>query len=288
MTKSKKTGLAVGWVSIIVNLFLFIFKLWAGVVSGSVAMIADAWHTVSDSVTSAAVLVGFWVSGKSADEEHPFGHGRAENIAAIAISVIIGIIGFNFLIKSIGNILEFREANYGVFGLVVFASAAFLKEVMARVSKWAGNKINSNSLKADGCHHRIDAATSFLVVLGIFLSGRFWWIDGLMGIVISGAVIYASYELLKDSSDSILGRKLSPDIEKKIRKTVAEIAPEIKKVNHFHIHRYGDHSELTFHISLPGDMSLEDAHKIADKIEKEIRRKYKYEATIHAGPLSDH
>ena len=99
--KAKFYGYLEGWMSIIVNLILFIVKYWAGIVTGSVAIIADAWHSLSDSLTSVVVIVGVKISSKPADKEHPFGHGRAELISAIVISILLATVGLNFIIESI-------------------------------------------------------------------------------------------------------------------------------------------------------------------------------------------
>ena len=129
-----------GWLSIVVNTILFALKYWAGVTSGSVAVMADAWHTLSDSATSAVVLIGTKVSAKSADEEHPFGHGRAELIASIIIGVLLAIVGVNFFIEAVDKLMNHETATYGWFVVIVFTVSIFAKEGLAQFSIRAGNK----------------------------------------------------------------------------------------------------------------------------------------------------
>ena len=127
--KSQKLGYIEGWLSIIVNIFLFGLKYWAGVATGSIAIIADAWHTLTDSISSIIVLIGVKVSSKPADEKHPCGHGRAELIASLIIGVLLAIIAFSFIQQSIEK-LENREAVvFGTFAIVVTVISSLRREV---------------------------------------------------------------------------------------------------------------------------------------------------------------
>src|SRR5690554_4090506 len=118
MSDKKKYINREGWISIIANLLLFGFKYWAGIVTGSLALVADAWHTLSDSVSSIVVLIGGKVSRKPADEEHPFGHGRAEHIAAIIIGVLLAIIAFEFIVNAIGKFSKHEQTVFGTIAWV--------------------------------------------------------------------------------------------------------------------------------------------------------------------------
>jgi cation diffusion facilitator family transporter len=123
-------------------------------------MTADAWHTLSDTLTSVVVILGFWISSRLEDEEHPFGHGRAEVIATIIIATLLAVVGINFLKDSIQQLIVQRSASFSTVGLVVFAISVVIKEGLARFSIWAGKKTDSKSLIADGWHHRSDALAS--------------------------------------------------------------------------------------------------------------------------------
>jgi cation diffusion facilitator family transporter len=139
-----------GWLSIIGNIFLFGLKYWAGIVTGSLALVADAWHTLTDSVSSVIVLVGGKISNKPADDEHPFGHGRAEHIAAIIIGVLLAIVAFDFIMGAIEKFGTKEKTVFGTVAWVVTILSIFVKEGMAQYAFWAAKKADSSILKADG------------------------------------------------------------------------------------------------------------------------------------------
>ena len=285
--RKTKLGYLEGWISMIVNIILFGLKYWAGVVSGSVALIADAWHTLSDSLSSIVVLIGVKISGKPADEEHPFGHGRAELIASVIIAVFLAVIGFNFIKESILKLTSHEMANYGKVAIVVTIISILLKEGTAQFAFWAGKKAQAPSLKADGWHHRTDAISSIIILIGIFLGKHIWWIDGVLGLIVSLMIFYAAYEILKESANSLMGEKPSSDLIKKLRALSKEAAGYDVKVHHVHIHRYGEHKELTFHIALPDEIELKQAHKIIESIEEKVELRLGMDATIHPDPARE-
>jgi len=273
-----------GWLSIIVNTLLFILKYWAGIVTGSVAIIADAWHTLSDSVTSIIVIVGVKASNKPPDKDHPFGHGRAEIIGSIIIGVLLSVVAFDFTIESIDRLKGGEGTQFGTLALVVTILSILLKESMAQYAFWAARETNSKSLKADGWHHRSDALSSVVVLIGIFLSPYFWWMDGVMGIIIALLLFYGTYEILKDAISTLLGQDADEELIEEINKLAVQYYAGDLNTHHFHLHHYGNHQELTFHINLDGKMSLDESHEIASRIEKEIKEKLDITATIHMEP----
>lgn len=287
ISKEYKTsiGYLEGTISIIVNTLLFGLKYWVGIKTFSIAIIADAWHTLSDSLTSLVVIIGFKVSSKPADKKHPFGHGRAEIISSVIIGTMLAIVGFNFLIASIQRFIHHQSAVYGNLAIIVFVISVIVKEGLAQFSIRAGKKINSQSLIADGWHHRSDALVSFLVLVGIFMGGYFWWVDSIMGIIVSLVIFYTTYIILKESISTLIGEEPSKDFEAEIRKIVTNSAYHDVKLHHFHSHKYGDNKELTFHIRLPADMRLEDAHSITEELENKIREEMNIETTIHIEPI---
>jgi cation diffusion facilitator family transporter len=284
--KEEKLGFIEGWVSVVLNTLLFALKFWAGIVTSSVAMIADAWHTLSDTFTSVVVIVGFWVSGKPADKEHPFGHGRAEFIAAIIIGVLLGIVGVNFMVESVKRFINhIGVPTFKLFAIIVFGISIILKEALARFAFWAGKKIKSESVTADGWHHRSDAIASALIVVGALFGKYFWWIDSVLGVGVSFLILYAAYDIIKAASDKILGEAPDKEIREKIRHIINQNAPAVMNIHHIHIHRYGTHTELTVHICLPKDMSVYDSHSITKEIEDKLRKELKYETTVHVEPF---
>lgn len=282
--ENQKLGYIEGIASIIINTTLFVFKLWAGMMVGSVAMIADAWHTLSDTMTSLIVIVGFWISGKPEDKKHPFGHGRAEVIGAVIIGVLLALVGFNFLKDSFIRLLNRQTIHYNNLGIIIFTISIFAKEGIAQFSIWAGKKINSKALIADGWHHRSDAIASFLIVIGAFLGSYFWWIDGVLGLIVSGLILYAAYDIIKDGANVLMGESIEHELEEKIVNIVKTVAPEVKNLHHIHLHRYGHHAEVTFHLEFPESLTIREAHDTVDQIENELRDKLEIESTIHFEP----
>jgi len=276
-----------GWLSIIVNILLFGLKYWAGIVTGSIAIIADAWHTLTDSISSIIVLIGVKVSSKPADEKHPFGHGRAELIASLIIGVLLAIVAFSFIQQSIEKLKSREAVVYGTLAVVVMIISIVLKEALAQYAIWAGKKTGSSVLKADAWHHRSDAISSVIILVGIFLGKYFWWIDGVLGIIVALLIFYATYEIFRDSINPMLGKTPDESLLKEVNKICQASGATQKEAHHFHVHEYGDHTELTFHIYLSKDISLEEAHRIASKIEDSIREKLNIEATIHMEPLEN-
>ena len=286
LVDKSKIAVRAGWISILVNIVLFALKYWAGVSSGSVAIIADAWHTLSDSISSIIVIVAVWFSTRPADKDHPFGHGRAEMLAAIIIGVILAVVAFEFGMESIRRILNRDAADYGIVAIVVTAVSVLTKEGLARYALMAGKKSGSRSLKADAWHHRSDALSSVVILTGIFLNKYAWWIDGALGLLVALLILYTAYSILRDTFHSLLGEK--PD--KKLVDRIMEICRSNldTKVfpHHIHIHNYGHHSEMTLHIKLSKETSLGHAHDLASTIEDTIRKELNIQTTIHMEPLS--
>ncbi len=286
MERSKvNLGYLEGWISSALNILLFILKLWAGVAISSIAMIADAWHTLSDTLTSLVVIVGFTIAGKPKDKEHPFGHGRAEVIGALIIGIILGVVGVNFLKESAHNLLR-RSAtpSFTLFPILIFTASAVLKESLAQFAFWAGRRISSRALIGDGWHHRSDAIASLLIVAGALLGKKLWWIDGVMGLGVSLLILWAAFDVVRKSADDLMGREVTDELAKSIREICKKTSPEITGIHHLHVHGYGDHRELTLHVRLGGERTLVDTHAIASSIEKALRESLNLEATVHTEP----
>ena len=284
INRDRLSGYMVAWTSCIINVILFVFKYWIGIQVNSVAMKADAWHTLSDTLTSLIVILSFWISSRQPDKDHPFGHGRAELIGTVIIGTILAVVGFNFLKESIYRLKTHRAVVYSSISIIVFAMTIVIKEGLAWASILTGKKINSRALIIDGWHHRSDAITTTLVVLGALVGKYFWWIDGVIGLMVSIFILYTTYDILRGAFSALLGERSDPVIENKLMELISKIVPGVSKLHHLHIHKYGNHVELTFHIRLPASMKLRRAHNIASLIEKSISGDLQMEATIHIEP----
>ncbi len=270
-----------GWVSIFGNVLLFVIKYWAGITSQSVAIITDAWHTLSDSLSSIILLVGVKISSKPADKVHPFGHGRAELIAAVIIGVLLAMIAVNFIIEAINKLMDHNTVVYGILAVVVTVISIVAKELMAQYAFWAARKTGSKVLKADGWHHRSDAISSVIILIGIFLGQFFWWLDAFMGIIVAFMLIYATYEIMQEAVSALLGEAPSPELINKVKEIATHNCKRQIEPHQIRIHDYENHAEITFHIVLSGDLLLKEANAIASKIKKEIKQELDMEATIH-------
>jgi cation diffusion facilitator family transporter len=280
-------GYLEGIISIFINTLLFGLKYWVGMQTFSIAIIADAWHTLSDSLTSMVVIIGFKISSRPADKEHPFGHGQAEVVSSVIIGTMLAIVGFNFLIASIQRFSNQQSAVYSTLAIIVFVISVIVKEGLAQFSIRTGKKINASSLVADGWHHRSDALVSLMVLAGIFAGRYFWWVDSVMGIIVSLVIFYTTYLILKESINILIGKIPAEDFKKEIEKIVTDNISQDVFLHHLHCHKYGDSEELTFHIRLPAEMKLDEAHRITDKLENKIREKMEIETTIHIEPVID-
>jgi cation diffusion facilitator family transporter len=285
MPDSKKYINREGWLSIIGNIFLFGLKYWAGIVTGSLALIADAWHTLSDSVSSVIVLIGGKISHKPADEEHPFGHGRAEHIASIIIGVLLAIIAFDFVLGAVDKFISRDETTFGLFAWIATIVSILVKEAMAQYAFWAAKKAKSSILKADGWHHRTDAISSVIILTGIAVGNYFWWTDAVLSFIVALMIGWVSYKILSSEIKSLLGEKPSDELLFSIRETTQNEFKEPIHLHHIHIHNYGRHSELSCHIKLPSEMPLNEAHEVCSKVENIILEKFGFMSTVHAEPI---
>jgi cation diffusion facilitator family transporter len=282
-----KLGYLEGWISIVLNTLLFGIKYWAGQRIGSVSMVADAWHTLSDTLTSVVVIVGFWIMARPADDRHPFGHARAENIAAIIIGVLLAVVGVFFGWESVQRLLERKAVSFSLFAILVFLVSVLLKEGLAQFAFWAGKKAGSQAVVADGWHHRSDAIASALIVVGALLGRNVWWIDGALGIGVSLLIIWAAVGIVRSSSSILLGEAPNEELKTAVLAVVQKEYPLVDDVHHLHLHRYGQNMELTLHLRLPPAMSVGQSHEIGRRIEERLRTELELEPTVHIEPWGE-
>lgn len=276
-----------GWMSLVGNLLLFAVKFWAGVLSGSVAMIADAWHTLSDSFSSVIVLIGVKIAQKPPDHDHPFGHGRAESIASIVVGLLLIMVGINFVYQGGEKLFYYETASFGTLAIVVTALSMIVKEILAQISIRWGKRFKLQSLISDGWHHRSDAISSLVILVGIFLGPHIWWIDGVLGMAVGVLISYSGIVILRDTFNPLLGENPDADLHEKIKEIGAQVCKSDIHLHHLHIHNYGDHSEITFHIRLPGNISLTDTYALTSDFRRKLKTDLNLDATIYAEPLQE-
>jgi cation diffusion facilitator family transporter len=282
--RSPNLGMLEGWISVVLNTLLFGVKFWFGRASSSVSMVADAWHTLSDTLTSVVVIVGFFIMARPADREHPFGHARAEGISAIVIGVLLAVVGGSFLLDSVRRLISFKAATFSMAAIIVFAGSIVLKEALAQFAFWAGKKINSRAVIADGWHHRSDAIASALIVIGALVGRSAWWMDGALGIAVSMLILWTAIEIVRGSASPLLGESVDQVTEAHVADAIRAEYPAVQDVHHLHVHRYGKNVELTVHVRLPARMTVEAAHTISKRMETRIADDLGIVATVHVEP----
>jgi cation diffusion facilitator family transporter len=279
-------GMIEGWLSVAVNTVLFGLKFWFGRASGSVSMVADAWHTLSDTLTSVVVIIGFFIMARPADREHPFGHARAELIAAIVIGVLLAVVGGSFLVDSVRRLLSARAAAFSLAAILVFAVSIVVKEALAQFALWAGRRIGSRAVTADGWHHRSDAIASALIVVGALAGRSLWWMDGVLGVGVSLLILWAAVDIVRSSASPLLGEAVDPVTEHRVADAIRREYPGAEDVHHLHVHRYGGNVELTVHVRLPGAMTVEESHAISQRMEQRLAGELGIVATVHVEPAA--
>ena len=222
-SKRSKDAYKQGIVSIIVNILLFVAKYYAGIMSGSIALITDAWHTISDSASSLVLIIGTKLASKPADKEHPFGHGRIELITALIIGIMLTLIGFNFLTSAIHKLINHESANFGRLAIGVTVASILFNELLAQYAFYLSRKRANPSIKADGWHHRSDALSSVIILVGILIGSYWWWMDGVLGIIMAGFIFYAGYGIFKEVIHPLIG--IEPN--KELIQTVKELSNKI-------------------------------------------------------------
>jgi len=286
----KKYGYLEGVISIILNSALFAVKLYAGIITGSIALVADAWHTLSDSLSSLVVIIAVKISSKKPDPEHPFGHGRWEQIAALFIAFLLAVIAYDFAKDSISRFSNRESANFGMLAITVTVLSIIVKELLAQYAFYIGRKTGNLAIKADGWHHRSDALSSVVVLVGIIFALKFpqlWWMDSILGLIVSLMLFYAVYEIAKETVTKLLGESPSRDFIEKISSAANSLNLGDLKMHHFHIHNYVNHQELTMHIRLDGQKSIDEGHRIATAIEKKLSSDFGLHTTVHIEPLTE-
>jgi len=286
----KFVGYLEAWVSIIGNILLFIFKFLFGIALNSIALIADAFHSLSDVLTSVVVLAGFMVGGKPADKEHPFGHGRVEQIATLVIAFLLAFVAYELGRSSIGRMLSPQPVKYSFWVVVFLVLSTIFKEWMARFSIYLGKKIDSSALIADAWHHRSDAVASFLVAVGLVVIslGRFAYLDGVLGLGVVLLLIWVVYDLARSASSFLIGEAPAEEFEIKIRNEILSI-PGVLNYHDIRFHDYQNHKVLSLHVEVQHNLTAKEAHRIAlevqDKLKKNIGESV--DVTVHIDPYGE-
>ncbi|MEF8873688.1 MAG: cation diffusion facilitator family transporter, partial [Candidatus Thermoplasmatota archaeon] len=284
MKGKNKTGKAVAVGSIVINVIIFGVKVFIGLQIGSLALLSDAVHSISDSASSAAVYVGLAVSEKPPDEGHPFGHGRADQVAVLAVGIILFFAAVSFLTDGIESLLigPGRLIMAQHLYIYIFLTAV-AKEIMGEVSYLVGKKSGSESLKADAWHHRADAVTTMLVIGAIYASEIGLAIfDPLVGIGIALLLGYIGFSYIKKSTHRLLGSEPSQEVLEEIKK-IADGLEGIEDVHDIKVHDYGDKKAISLHMKAE-ESTMRSAHEKSHQLKKRLEERYGTTAEVHFDP----
>lgn len=269
------------------NIFLFIIKIIVGIISSSQAMIADAMNSASDILSSIMTFIGNRVSSKEADEDHNLGHGKAEYIYSMLISITMIILGFTILYDSILSIFIKNEYNFTIWLVVVCIITIITKMCLYLYTNKIGKKYNNLLVEANSKDHRNDCLITFFNLVAAILSLlHVKYIDGIVGVGISLWIIYTGFKIFKDSYDVLMDKTISSETKEKVLAIIG-CHDEILKINHFNATPVGYLYQVSFSIFVDGNLSTFKSHEIANKLEREIERKIPeiYLTIIHVNPI---
>ncbi len=283
-------GMLEGWVSIIGNFVLFVIKLIFGWMVSSIALIADAFHTLSDVATSIVVIFGFKVAQKPADKEHPFGHGRAETIATLTIAILMAVVALEFFKGAVDRLffsetdIDVSKIDWLVIGIVSLTAVG--KAWMAYFAYQLGELIDSDALRGDAVHHKSDVYTTLLVIAA--LVGAYFnvpYVDGIMGIGVAIMILHAAYEIAREAIDDLLGKPATLEDIDEI-KGLAISVPGAKQVHDVVVHNYGDQRFISLHVEIDETSSPTVMHHIADNVEHKLAQELKAQIVTHIDPVA--
>ncbi|WP_291575462.1 cation diffusion facilitator family transporter [Clostridium sp. UBA4548] len=290
-TKNKKVrekyGYLGGIIGIVVNLLLFGVKFTVGLIVNSIAVTADAFNNLSDVGSSVVTIFGFKLSSKPADREHPFGHGRIEYISGLIVAFLVLMVGFEFVKSSFDRIKNPTPVEFSFVPFILLLISILFKVWLSRFYKNIGGKINSSALQASGVDALSDVVSSSTVAFSLLIS-RFtsFPIDGYIGMAVSAVILYAGYNLIKDTLNPLLGT--APD--KELVESIQQLMLNYEHIDGTHdllVHNYGPGRIIaSIHAEVPLNISVVKIHEVIDRAEKEISAELDIYLVIHMDPIT--
>lgn len=279
-------GILSSIVGIICNIFLFGVKLTVGMVINSISVMADAFNNLSDAASSVISFVGVKLAGRPADKEHPFGHGRFEYIAALAVAFLVLQVGFSLFQTSFQKMLHPEEVSFNPVLIAILCLSVFIKVWMMLFNRKLGKRINSTVMLATSADSKGDVMITSATIVSAFIAGMTGLrIDGYMGVVVSVFVMWTGFRIAKDTLEPLLGQAVERDVYDKITGMV-ESYEGIVGTHDLIIHNYGPtHRMATIHAEVPNDVNLEEAHETIDRIERDVLEKLDIFLVIHMDPI---
>lgn len=283
----RKYGSLCSSVGIGLNICLFIGKYLAGVLSGSIAIMADAFNNLSDAGSSLITLIGFKFAGMKPDAEHPFGHGRIEYISGLAVSAAIILMGVELAKSSVSKILSPTPVEMNALAIVILVVSVCVKFYMCSYNRFVGRQIDSAAMKATATDSLSDAvATSVVLLAMLVLKFTGVNVDGWCGAMVALFILYAGYSAAKDTLSPLLGQPPEEELINQIR-DIALSHSEIVGIHDLVVHDYGPgRLMISLHGEVPGDGNIFELHDVIDQAEKELKEKLGCDAVIHMDPIA--
>lgn len=280
-------GVMASIVGICCNLLLFAAKAVIGLLLHSISVTADAFNNLSDAGSSVIGLIGVKMAGKPADEDHPFGHGRIEYIAALIVAFLILQVGFTFFKNAIGNIRDPEQIRFQLVSVLILCFSIGVKLWMSIFNKKLGQRINSKVMMATSADALGDVITTSATILSVV----FWKvtginIDGFVGLGVSLVVMWAGIGIAKDTLEPLIGEAVSPEAYRQITEFV-EKYDGIEGTHDLIVHNYGPgRSMASIHAEVPNDVNVEVSHEVIDRIEREALKYLGILLVIHMDPIA--
>ena len=281
-------GILCGALGIFLNILLFTGKMTAGILSGSIAIIADAFNNLSDAGSSIITLFGFKIAASKPDSDHPYGHGRMEYIAGLLVSILILFMAYELVKSSVAKVLHPEELNTTIVTIVILLVSIFTKLYMFLYQRTVSIRISSSALKATSIDSVSDTIATTVVLLSA-LAGHFFdiHIDGYCGILVGLFIAYSGINALRETISPLLGKAPEPEFVKQIQDIVQE-NENILGIHDLIIHDYGpNHIMVSLHAEVSASGDFLALHDIIDNIERKLRKDLGCFATIHMDPVQD-
>lgn len=283
----QKYGVLGGILGIICNLFLFVLKLFIGTFMNSIAIISDAFNNLSDTGSSAVSVISARLSNRHPDKEHPFGHGRIEYVSSLIVSFIIMLVGFELLKSSFGKVLHPQPVEFNLVLIIVLACSMLVKAWMFSYNRYLGNAISSGLLRATATDSLNDVIGTAAIIISTIV-GQFvpLPIDGIVGLVVSGLVIYTGFGIAKDTVGILLG---TPPSKELVEALTAEVltGEGIVGIHDLIVHDYGVGRVMaSVHAEVPDDINIVVIHEVIDATEQKVLEEMGINIVIHMDPIS--
>lgn len=268
------------------NLLLSAGKFLAGLLTGSVAISADAVNNLSDASSSIITLLGFRLAARPADDEHPYGHGRTEYLSGLAVSVMILLIGAELAKTSIQKILSPEPITTGMVSILILAASILVKFWMAAFNRHVGRLIRSATLEATAADSRNDVISTGAVLIATLLQMQFGWnLDGYMGLAVAAFILWSGWGLVKDSIAPLLGQTPDPELVRHIADVTLSY-PGVLGIHDMIVHDYGPGRQFaSLHAEMAASADVLESHDTIDRIEKYFLEQEGLHVVIHYDPI---